>query len=554
MVYAPKCLRSLLLLCCRIALSVIWLQAFGTTFVFTTAFVIPKATTTKAARPSNAARLDLRSQTKHHYRIDQRRLVFSFSFNNNDNEQDYKVFDLSKPVFDMYTLRGVRGDALAKYNSLNQSEPLRINLSLLAAFSAICYPLLLLTSSTSLPIVQDGSSGGDVAAVPVWNGDGEATTTIVLCLAAAISLAANFVRECKRRNRQLTRLEKELQALELPIRMPAKSVLADSLYDSSVQSIRQIQQSRTLRVLALLGNKETLKQALQQLFVLSRRLVQSETIVLPVPTDDSTLLDWGLDPSILRARGQQPWLAAPGNVAEWKAYFTELSAAPKLTPADDSMKNFKWFGLSALGRSFSSGQGSIPSWIQLMGQHLRPTALLDEDDRPLLVTQSSTESENDNDDTEIIIIKLREFYRALTEGDETAMSQIFPNDGYNDDEGSSLSSSVTDIMQQGGRLDPWQLCLQEGNRPAGMKVADADVIIRGDCAYSTVVEFPAIIGGGVPMAVDASLLAQQNWIKDTKSGEWKLVQHQTIPWSSAARAGGTLVCDKRGCVSLVRGS
>ena len=34
--------------------------------------------------------------------------------------------------------------------------------------------------------------------------------------------------------------------------------------------------------------------------------------------------------------------------------------------------------------------------------------------------------------------------------------------------------------------------------------------------------------------------------------EWKLVQHRTIPWTPYQPARGMLICDGRGCVSLVR--
>ena len=525
--------------------TVLWIVVSFNSLNLCTAFANPTRTQTKASFLPN------RFSPKRDKVVKNRPSPLLLSYNDNNDREDYKAYDLTKPTFDVYTLRGVRGDALAKYNSLNQSEPLRINLSLLAAFFSFSYPSIVSSSSSSLPMMQD--SGGS-ATLSTFSG-GEPMTTTALCIGAGLAFAANFVRECRRRNRQLTRLEKELQALELPIRMPAKSVLSDSMYESSTQTIRQLQGSRTLRVLALFGTKDSLKQALEQLFVLSRRLVQSETVVVPIPSDDSTPVDWGLDASTLRSRGQQPWLAAPGNAAEWKSYFSELSSTSTTSndgspESDDStLGNFKWFGLSALGRSFGSGQGSIPSWIQLMGQHMRPTIVLDEDDSPLLSKSSASESSSENEINEkegLVYDRLKQFYSALTEGDETAMcSGIFPN---NSSDNASLSPPVTDIMNEGGRLDPWALCLKEGNRPSGMRVADADVVMFEDRAYSTVVEFPDV---GMDV-IDASLLAQQNWIKDGE-GEWKLLQHQTIPWSNAARAGGTLVCDKRGCVSLVRG-
>jgi hypothetical protein len=49
-------------------------------------------------------------------------------------------FDLSKPVFDLFTFRSIRGDALLRYSTLNQSEPLRINLYGLLALSLFAFP------------------------------------------------------------------------------------------------------------------------------------------------------------------------------------------------------------------------------------------------------------------------------------------------------------------------------------------------------------------------------------------------------------------------------
>lgn len=66
-------------------------------------------------------------------------------------------------------------------------------------------------------------------------------------------------------------------------------------------------------------------------------------------------------------------------------------------------------------------------------------------------------------------------------------------------------------------------------------------------AYSTCIEFPSNAG------IDgATLLAVQRWSRESEGDEWKLDLHQTIPWSTGSRAGGTLRCDCRGCVALAR--
>ena len=85
-----------------------------------------------------------------------------------------------------------------------------------------------------------------------------------------------------------------------------------------------------------------------------------------------------------------------------------------------------------------------------------------------------------------------------------------------------------------------------------MKVSGADVLVVSDTeAYTTAIEFP-VVGGMVDST--ATLLAVQTWTRTTDNDDWKLVLHQTIPWSPDAKAQGTLLCDCRGCVALTRGA
>lgn len=401
--------------------------------------------------------------------------------------QQQQMFDISKPVFDLYSLRRIRGDALAKYNSLNQSEPLRINLSLLLA--------LILFSS---PLVAQDLSGRDLT-LPQTGG----------AILGGIGSTALFVRECQRRNRQLVRLEKELGSLSLPLKRP-NSVFADRAVGSKAQTVRQVLQESSCRIVALSGNAQDVRAALAGLQVLGRRLVQANTLVVVAATDGSTRKDWGL----LSERPQ--WLADTGDNQAWLDYFDSLR---------ENQTGFRWFGLSPSGRSIGSGTDPGVSWLQLLGQHLRPVEVLDEDD-PF------------QQDREGILKEMTEFYKALTHGDLQGIQSVYQ---------SASDEAVTEVMKAGGRLDTWSVCLQEGNRPAGMKVADADCILVSDNeAWSTVIEFPALVQ-------DATLLAVQNWKRDSSGQNWKLVKHQTIPWTGRA-AAGTLICDCRGCVSLTRGS
>jgi hypothetical protein len=104
------------------------------------------------------------------------------------------------------------------------------------------------------------------------------------------------------------------------------------------------------------------------------------------------------------------------------------------------------------------------------------------------------------------------------------------------------------VIDAGGRVDSWTDCLADGARPQGMVVSGADAIAFSDTeAYTTNVEFP--VNAGID---GATLLAVQQWRRESSSDEWKLELHQTIPWSPDAKAQGTLRCDSRGCVALTR--
>jgi hypothetical protein len=197
--------------------------------------------------------------------------------------------------------------------------------------------------------------------------------------------------------------------------------------------------------------------------------------------------------------------------------------------------SFRWFGLTARGQSWGSGEGVIPQWLQVLGQFLRPTDFLDD----LSTTTVSSKTSHSSSEQEVLV-HLHSFYQALTTGDEEGIARIYSN---------SPSTAVTEVTTAGGRIDSWKECLVEGARPDGMKISGADVTIFSHTqAYTTVVEFPANTG-----MASASLLAVQKWARADANELWKLQLHQTIPWSLETKAQGTLRCDCRGCVALTRG-
>lgn len=403
-------------------------------------------------------------------------------------------FDVTKPVFDLFSMKKVRGDALLKYNSLNQSEPLRINIWGLLALTFFASPWLAIE----------------------LNDEALTTTGISFAVLGAIGSGSLFLRECRKRKSQLTRLEKELNALSLQVSMP-QNKLADFDFQKP-QSLKNLvnKSSQTARFIAICGTAEQLSETLLMLRALGRRLVQASAYVVVVPTDGSSREDYGIE-----SGERLPWLTEAAYPQQWQEYFDNIS--PEGTTTD-----FRWFGVSSVGRSFGSGSGQSPEWLQILGQHLRPTELLDENAPP-------------HRDESGVLAQQNRFYEALTTGNLVEMKRVCSQ---------KQASVVSDVINQGGRLDAWEVCLLEDARPAGMKRADADVLVVSDAlAYSTVVEFPVTSGMD-----DATLLAMQTWRRSCASDKWELSLHRTIPWSADRPAAGTLLCDCRGCVALLRGA
>jgi hypothetical protein len=287
-------------------------------------------------------------------------------------------FDITKPVFDLFALRSIRGDALLRYNTLNQSEPLRINLFGLLAFALF-----------SAPLVSEAVGGEPMGIV------GYAGSTL-----AGLASVGLFVRECGKRSKQLARIEKELNAEYLQVRLPSNA-LASMPYRRPQSLLTLKRSSSPPRIIAVCGTASQLEKALMLLRVLGKRLKQSSTFVVAVPVDASKRSDWGI------SKGAYPWLAEAYDIDEWTAYFDYLL---------EGSNSFRWFGLNSNGRSFGSGSGESPQWLQVLGQHLRPTEMLDEQDDNAISADKEEAS---------IVECQKKFYTALTTGDQEVISALY---------------------------------------------------------------------------------------------------------------------------------
>ena len=425
-------------------------------------------------------------------------------------------------MFDLLTLRSIRGDALLRYNSLNQSEPLRINLYGLLALSLFAFP----TVSEAV------------------NGDSLNQVQTVASIVAGIGSTGLFVRECGKRSRQLLRMERELNADSLKLRLPTNA-FSDNPYTPPATLGEVFQTSSPPRIIAICGPGEELTRILNSIRIYGRRLKQASTFVVPVATDAATSLSsfsveqWKRN--VYNTGGtteRSTWLAVPDEEGSWIAYFDEL-AAPTSSESDEtdavgtdkSSNSLRWFGLNSGGRSFASAAGEEPQWLQLMGQFLRPTVLLDETDGNLIKLEEGSEAAS-------VLQAQTDFYNALRTGDSDAMKAVLSDE---------KAFEVSAVIDAGGRIDDWSMCLADGARPEGMQLSGRDALLVSETeAYSSIIEFPANLGADV----NGSLLAIQKWTK--QNGQWKLGLHQTIPWSADRPALGTLLCDCRGCSALTR--
>jgi len=322
----------------------------------------------------------------------------------------------------------------------------------------------------------------------------------------------------------------------LTLKMPTRDKWDPRLFGPSqpVISLKECRGKR--RVMAVCGPTELLKDALVDMRVLRRRLGQSSSVIVLVSTDggttdssDDNFQQLGVKEGELRA-GQ--WLALLQDKPAWLEYFNTL-----INEDGNKKDGLVWFGLNYSGRSFASGVGK-PRLLEIMGQHLRPVEVLDENDAPESTVGLDPDTQLMVED---VLARQGKFYKSLTTGDLEGIQDVVATVN---------AAEVTAVLDSGGRVDNWQSCLAEGARPAQMKTSGSDALILSPTmAYTTTIEFPVSAGGGYG-TVGNDLLAVQRWGRAGVEEDWKMEYHQPIPWAADSKAGGTLRCDGRGCVAL----
>lgn len=317
-------------------------------------------------------------------------------------------FDLSKPTFDLFSFRTIRNDALLQYSSLNQSEPLRINLYLILTITLFSFPTI------SESVIGEQST---------------LQSTIASTLLGVGSFTL-FLKECKNRLNQLMRIEKEMNAEYLKLSLSTLNKLNPKLFDhSNNEAMRTNSNNNTLkalrgkkRIVAICGKTNELKDALRPFRIFRRRLNQSNSIVIPVPTDidSNNVKDYwkhlGITETEIRSC---QWLAQAQDLSLWKEYFNNL-----IEQDNENKNELVWFGLNYNGRSFASGSGmnNSPILLQILGQNLRPVEILDESDEPESINAANKEV--DAGIVREIQTAQSDFYEALTNGNLEKMNMI----------------------------------------------------------------------------------------------------------------------------------
>jgi len=400
---------------------------------------------------------------------------------------------LRQEEFDPLSLQSFRREALLQYRNTNQSEPLRIYLSLFVFLSSIGSPLL---------SPQDAGP-----------------TYFAGVFAVFLASGAFFIREREKRTKQIVRLQREYSMGDLQVEIVEAAT--QSAKRCALQSLRA-----KMRIVALYGTGPQLCEAIAAAAPYRRRLQRSQVVVVPLSAGKAKEAELAAStalggPGGLRAA--RSWLGSAVGARAWRGYFEEL-----LTDREDTLGRGTWVALNFKGRVIGSNFGS-PVWDELLA------AL------PPVLPLSSVEEFFAGAESRDALDAQAEFYQALCKGDSAAIASLFVRE---DDQELSFAVEV-DADGKRTNLSTWETVLLPENRPE-LVVASQDAVLSGPGeAITTCIEFPV---------VGPTLLATQVWRKmpteDGSEMEWRLLSHRTIPYAPSTEARVALRCDHRGCVAF----
>lgn len=435
------------------------------------------------------------------------------SYGRPSNEDD-AGFSFSGQQFDLLSLRSFRRDTILQYDATNQSEPLRIALTLFGVLFSLSVPAL----SSELRI-------GDALTADVG-------AAIGTCISGFL-----FLRNRGARTARMAKIDKEY----------ALGDLRATYRGMRTSYLRELRGKR--RVVAVVGSRDVVDGAIAEARVYRRRLTAAEAVVVPVYTDGSAAAA-GADGAALVGEAESKYLWAAADPSAWQSYFSELLEARGMA---GNGNQGAWLGLNVKGRAFGSALG-MPRWDELLGTALQPVGDGFGDFKEVTTSAEAAAAEAAAaatamgavgrgaeagaaavSDAEGLLAAQSQFYDVLISGDASRM------DGLWDVE---TDASVSQTISEGARIEPWK----EGSQafpPRGLRATDCDALVLSATeGWTTAVERPA--EGG-------TLLATQRWVRSEEGAEWKICTHRYIPWSAdGATAVAALRCDCRGCVLLGR--
>jgi len=386
-------------------------------------------------------------------------------------------FDTSGQQFDLLSLRSFRRDTILQYDSTNQSEPLRIALTLLGILFSLSVPSL----ASELRI------GGD-----------ELTAYVAALLGTGIS-GGFFLRNRSARLQRMLKIDREY----------AMGDLRATYRGLRTSSLRELRGKR--RVVVVTGSEAALEETMSQARVYRRRLAAADAVIVPVCSDGRE----GPAGSLTVSEAESKWLWAPNAPQEWLGYFNELVQARGLALQGELGA---WIGLNLRGRTFGSARGA-PRWDELLGTALQPSG-----DGFGEVKEVSRDGQQAAAEAAAAAVALggaaaggealaaaekeasglldaqAAFYKALTDANVEQMSAIWDPTAADD-------AYVSEVAGKGARVEPWV----EGSNafpPRGLRATDCDALVLSPTEGWTTARAAA---RGWHAARDPAVAAYRGW-------------------------------------------